>query len=120
MEVSFKNNENYYAVSLKSSRGHLRPNGLLKYLKTSCRRQLLQYYYYLLYLSVSTRGVIGQFCCPLNFKVVSFPRARLTSGDITNILVFSVRTVSYGPSLFLLIYSPRASRLSYKLRNVDP
>ena len=63
---------------------------------------------YLLYLSVSTHAVIGQFCGPY-FTVwhANFENVILRAPDLlqrynrylTN-LVFSVRTVSYGSSFF--------------------
>ena len=70
----------------------------------------------LLYLSVTTRDVIGQFCKPhftvrpAKFEAVPFPRTRLTSDQrygkyLTN-LGFSVRTVSYGSSFFAVDLRP--------------
>ena len=91
--------------------------------KIACvaRVTLCSVFYSLLYLSVSTRPVIGQFCWsyyfffffggsyvtvlygPLTLKV-SFPARPINLRDIINILVtnlvFSVRTVSYGSSSF--------------------
>ena len=79
-----------------------------------CHRQVSKGYFFtrgyviLLYLSVSTRAGIGQFCGlyftvrPANFERF-FSRApdypQRYNKYLTN-LVFSVRTVSYGSSFF--------------------
>ena len=75
---------------------------------------------FLLYLSVSTRGVIsGQFCGPyFTVRPAKFEGVLSRAPDepqryneyVTN-LVFSVRTVSYGSSFFFsLIYDPNAHK----------
>ena len=60
----------------------------------------------LLYLSVSTRGVIGQFrgpyftVQPAKLQLVSFPAGLINLSKYLTNLIFSVRTVSNGSSFF--------------------
>ena len=61
-------------------------------------------YWCLLYLSISTRGVIGQFCRPYftvrpgKLQLISFPARPINLRDVTNILL--ARSASYGSSFF--------------------
>ena len=69
------------------------------------------------YISISTRGVIGQFWGPyFTIRPAKFGSCSINLREVLNILlnnVFSVRTVSYGSSLFPLIYGPRDSCLGH-------
>ena len=72
----------------------------------------------LLYLSISMCGVIGQFsgqyftARPASFHSRAPDQPQRYNKCLTY-LVFSVRSVSYGPRFFPLMYGPRPSRLGH-------